>query len=401
MKTLPLPVISLILTIGLIFQSCQKQVDYTPQINSLQSSVNALQKRCDSLAGALAQSNSTITSLSAEIITLTTNQNNQKSSIDSIKNQIVSILTSINNISTQVSQAYTQINNLNTQLTQTNANVASINTKISQIDTQITLLNTQYNSLLAQLTTILNQLSIPTTLANGLVAYYPFNGNANDLSGNSYNGTVNGVTLTPDRFGNANSAYSFNGKSNYILFPTFSALNNTAQISFSFWINTAVPIAGETIFSQWSSTNIGCGLPVGVNFYLTPTSQIGEGFIGCTPTLNITSGNVVPKNQWTNIVVVYDGTQAVVGQRVVIYVNSTLLGYVGNSGAVPPLTGSLATNAILGCTIGGSQSSDPNNIPFGPGGVGSLYSFFQGNMDDIRIYNRVLSPTEITYLATH
>jgi hypothetical protein len=47
---------------------------------------------------------------------------------------------------------------------------------------------------------------IPT---NGLVAYWPFSGNANDLSGNANNGTVSGATLTTDRFGNTNSAYSF------------------------------------------------------------------------------------------------------------------------------------------------------------------------------------------------
>jgi len=48
-------------------------------------------------------------------------------------------------------------------------------------------------------------------LQDGLVAFYPFNGNANDESGNLNNGTVNGATLTTDRFGNGNSAYNFNG----------------------------------------------------------------------------------------------------------------------------------------------------------------------------------------------
>ena len=47
--------------------------------------------------------------------------------------------------------------------------------------------------------------------ANGLVAYYPFNGNANDESGNSNNGNVLGASLSGDRFGNENSAYSFDG----------------------------------------------------------------------------------------------------------------------------------------------------------------------------------------------
>ena len=51
---------------------------------------------------------------------------------------------------------------------------------------------------------------VPT---NGLVAYYPFNGNANDASGNGNNGTVNGATLTTDRFGDVGKAYSFNDSS--------------------------------------------------------------------------------------------------------------------------------------------------------------------------------------------
>ena len=47
---------------------------------------------------------------------------------------------------------------------------------------------------------------VPT---NGLVGWWPFNGNANDESGNGNDGTNNGATLTTDRFGNANSAYDF------------------------------------------------------------------------------------------------------------------------------------------------------------------------------------------------
>ncbi|MFM7978911.1 MAG: hypothetical protein ACKPKO_06305, partial [Candidatus Fonsibacter sp.] len=52
---------------------------------------------------------------------------------------------------------------------------------------------------------------------NGLVGWWPFNGNANDESGNNHNGTVNGATLTSDRFGNVNSAYSFDGINDYIV----------------------------------------------------------------------------------------------------------------------------------------------------------------------------------------
>ena len=47
--------------------------------------------------------------------------------------------------------------------------------------------------------------------SNGLVGWWPFNANATDESGNGNNGTVNGATLTSDRFGITNSAYDFNG----------------------------------------------------------------------------------------------------------------------------------------------------------------------------------------------
>jgi len=59
----------------------------------------------------------------------------------------------------------------------------------------------------------------PIDLNHGLVAYYPFNGNANDESGYGNHGTIHGgVTLTADRHGNPNSAYRFNGTNGYILY---------------------------------------------------------------------------------------------------------------------------------------------------------------------------------------
>ena len=56
-----------------------------------------------------------------------------------------------------------------------------------------------------------NYLYAQVNLNQGLVAYYPFNGNANDVSGNNINGVVSNATLTTDKFGASNSAYDFNG----------------------------------------------------------------------------------------------------------------------------------------------------------------------------------------------
>ena len=71
---------------------------------------------------------------------------------------------------------------------------------------------------------------VPT---NGLVGWWPFNGNANDESGNGNNGTVNGATLTSDRFGNASSAYSFDGVDDYIEIQ----LNQSLSYTYSAWVN--------------------------------------------------------------------------------------------------------------------------------------------------------------------
>jgi hypothetical protein len=83
---------------------------------------------------------------------------------------------------------------------------------------------------------------VPT---NGLVGWWPFNGNANDESGNGNNGTVNGATLTTDRFGNANSAYFFNGNSSnspYIIANSPINNNTASSFSFSIWLNKSNPI---------------------------------------------------------------------------------------------------------------------------------------------------------------
>ena len=56
-----------------------------------------------------------------------------------------------------------------------------------------------------------NNCALPINLQNGILGYWPFCGNANDTSGNGNNGIVTGANLTSDRFGNINSAYSFDG----------------------------------------------------------------------------------------------------------------------------------------------------------------------------------------------
>ena len=76
----------------------------------------------------------------------------------------------------------------------------------------------------------------------GLVAYYPFNGNANDESGNANHGIVNGASLTSDRFGNDNSAYEFDGTNSHILVNDTSLLDLTNNFSISSWFEADATI---------------------------------------------------------------------------------------------------------------------------------------------------------------
>jgi len=80
-----------------------------------------------------------------------------------------------------------------------------------------------------------------------LVAYYPFSGNAKDASGNMYHGIVKGATLCDDRFGNANSAYYFDGIDNEIFLEDRSDLDLTGDITICAWFKTETPQWGSLV----------------------------------------------------------------------------------------------------------------------------------------------------------
>ena len=89
------------------------------------------------------------------------------------------------------------------------------------------------------LITLVNNL-IAQDITEGLEAFYPFNGNAKDESGNGYHGSVHGATLTKDRFDNDNSAYRFNGSSSYIAIPDEIFGANIPSFTFTVWVLSEV-----------------------------------------------------------------------------------------------------------------------------------------------------------------
>ena len=88
------------------------------------------------------------------------------------------------------------------------------------------------------------------------IAYYPFNGNADDESGNGNNGTVNRANLTMDRFGNENSAYSFDGTNENIQIA--SAPENTLGTN-NFSISTWFKSSSQDEMFIWNKSSTNCG----------------------------------------------------------------------------------------------------------------------------------------------
>jgi hypothetical protein len=94
-----------------------------------------------------------------------------------------------------------------------------------------------------------------------LVWCHPFDGNANDATGNGYNGTASGVTYIADRYGNANKAVSFNGVNSYVdVIKTFPDLTS---LSFSLWFKPSNTSQNTCIFWEGNSQ---CGQDITIGF---------------------------------------------------------------------------------------------------------------------------------------
>lgn len=225
----------------------------------------------------------------------------------------------------------------------------------------------------------------PNNLDDGLVLNLPFTGNTNDISGNNNNGTNNGAVLTTDRHGNANSAYQFNGSTNYIDIADANSLDVTQNATFSVWVYQT----GES-FDSWNNAYTSRIIEKGNagidNGYLLDavhnTNTVGSSdycganqnrvrFIGGNGT-NGTS--CFGFNLWTHICVTFNNGE------IKIYLNGVLdKSYSGLSKYIPV-----------------------NNLPVRIGATqpisGFEYASFKGKIDDIRIYNRALSASEIVQL---
>jgi uncharacterized protein (TIGR02145 family) len=210
---------------------------------------------------------------------------------------------------------------------------------------------------------------VPT---NGLVGFWGFNGTANDQSGNGNNGTVNGATLTTDRFGNANSAYSFDASQNAKISLPLQQ-NEIITYSISAWFKTtseySAILAGRITLDQVGLTLLIHG---GKVFYIADGGNIQTG--------KLTNTNY-NDNQWHHVVGVYNGTPGIIDpNQFAIYVDSVLVSQI---------------NVVNGYVTAYAPINNGTDLLLGVWGSG--YNF-NGQIDDIAIYNRALTQTEITPL---
>ncbi|MFA6291294.1 MAG: LamG-like jellyroll fold domain-containing protein, partial [Victivallales bacterium] len=209
------------------------------------------------------------------------------------------------------------------------------------------------------------------TYDGGLVAYYPFDGNANDATGNGNNGTIIGATLSTDRLGRAGKAYYFDGVSNYITVPFSEDFNvaPTGAFTISVWVKPVSLISFHGIFVKGGDDwDYGLLIMPNQNF-MTGLANYSE----------LYSTSAYKENEWQMVTAVYN-----------------------NGDWKMYLDGVLDKHKENGALI--KQSS--NDIAIGAKTVGPGCAY-RGTIDELRIYNRELSAEEILLLyqnsssATH
>ena len=204
------------------------------------------------------------------------------------------------------------------------------------------------------------------SINSGLVWCHNFTGNVIDATGHGYNGSYNGTTYVNDRFGNINSAVAFNGSSNCYI-EIGQNLSDMTSFSISFWVKqNGTTIAGGLI---WEGDNT-CGKDNYVDMGNQQITSSKQNSTLASATVNLS----VPSTGWVHFVWTASPTQSK------IYKNGVLVNTINLSAS---WVGNHHT-PTYGCWNDGNG---------GVCGFPKSY-FYVGLLDDVRLYNRVLSPAE-------
>jgi hypothetical protein len=217
----------------------------------------------------------------------------------------------------------------------------------------------------------------PTTTATGPVGYWRFDEGSGattaDASGNSANGTLNGgATWVAGRFGNA---LQFNGSTGYVSVPApaGSALDlNANPITLAAWINTnSLAMQQAIVVRGLSDGPAGAGGTQGYGLWIDANGHVN---VGATGGGNFDSLTALTPG-WHQITGIINGTASKV--------------YIDGVDQTPAGVNVNVTSSNQNLIIGASH----NNANTG------YVGFFNGVIDDVRVYNRVLAPSEVQALA--
>ena len=199
-------------------------------------------------------------------------------------------------------------------------------------------------------------------ITDGLIAWWKLNGSPNNSIGTP-NGVATAATPVANQAGQNNMAYSFNGSTSNISTPsTFNLTNSNASISL--WVYNPV------------ASNHGLFVHVGASGY------------------GIGMGNATTDANGTNIVMIFNGVRWI-PTTTSIGVGWHHVAMVINGTGVP----SAYLDGVLVGTYAGTASLAPTNSVTTIGGLtGSTVNSFNGIVDDVRLYNRPLSLTDVQAL---
>jgi hypothetical protein len=197
-------------------------------------------------------------------------------------------------------------------------------------------------------------------ITSGLVAYYPFNGNANDESGRAHDGIVNEAELTNDRFDNPNSAYDFNGSSAYISVPHSSDFNFSNDMTISAWVYLRDTASVAFLSKGYTADDYSLQLQYGQPLFLINYNS--------TSNRSALSDTLVHPNMWTHICVTLKDS------FVNIYKNGFLIKQDSSFNTD-------IENNLEDLYFGLDQPGYPERL--------------NGILDDVRLYNRALTSFEV------
>lgn len=215
----------------------------------------------------------------------------------------------------------------------------------------------------------LNNYGSTVDLKAGLAAHIVMDGGLQDLAAPGAQFKIQGAVPTTDRHGEENKAYTFDGKASFISETGNAALQASGSLTVSTWIRPRVP----TAYAGWISQprGAGWGSKWRVGFGASPESQWGPTVLVARWTDYWTNGNGIPANKWTHVVCVFDQTLGTLR----LYQDGKL---------VKEFYGLPNWAASTGPLLIGVQRDD---------GI-----YYNGDVGEIRIYNRTLNDAEVAKL---